>query len=186
MLAKRITIFLITIFFICLYSLFLVFFQIPEMNKAQDNEIKKIIKSVYFDLKEKDLKNATLKSIPENLFFALWVKNNNQKWLPIIYNRSLLTERNLYNPNTLPNSLSIITRIFNDKISDYQFIVWLNKYDIKYIMKHIVLSFLFLILIYLILLLLIEIFLRENTILVNNEEYEDNNYNSTRACQNSY
>ena len=56
MIAKRITIFLITIFFICLYTLFLLFFQIPEMTKAQDNEAKKIIKSIYFDLKEKNLK----------------------------------------------------------------------------------------------------------------------------------
>ena len=80
MIAKRITIFLLTIFFICLYMLFIFFFQIPEMIKAQDNDAKKVLKSIYFDIQKKEIKYSTLRNLPNNLFFAIWVKNDYQKW----------------------------------------------------------------------------------------------------------
>ncbi len=168
MIAKRIIIFLITFFFISLYIIFLFFFQIPEMYKAQDIEANIILKSISFDIKAKDI---NLFNLPNNFFFALWIKNQNKNWIPIIYDGKLLSENHLYNPDTIPQSISIITRVFNNKIGDYEFKIWLNKMNAKFIVKYIFLSFLFLILIFLIIILLIEIFFRENPILVSDDEY---------------
>lgn len=177
--AKKIAIFLITIFFIVLFILFLFFFQIPEMIKAQDIEANTILKSISSDIKVKDIKYSTLDNLPDNFFFALWIKNKNQNWLPIIYDGKIISENHLYNPNTLPSSISIITRILKSKVDDHEYVLWLNKFNSKYIVKYIMLSFLFLILIFLILILLINIFFKENTILTSEDEYlSDKNFHN--------
>jgi|GEM_PF-5535967 len=148
-----------------LFSILFIFLLNPfiSIEEEQNTDAKKVISKINYDIiKYENVSDLTIKSLPKNLFFAIWLKQQNAQWIPIVFDKKNINKNQLIQPKILPYKLKKITRIYPEKISlSYEgsndYIIWLNKYNMFYFLKHFILPLLFLMLTYLIIILLIEI-----------------------------
>ncbi len=151
----------VSVVFIILSLFFIFCLQVPEIKKAKFDEAKNIIIRIDNNLKSSDLNEKLLNSVSNDFFYALWVKEKDRDWLPVFYNDKYLKENELTGWFNAVYKNSPAYEVFPGNtpytINGRQYIMWINKYNIDYVIKYIILALLFLILIYLIFLTVIEL-----------------------------
>ena len=191
---KKVTIILITLFFILLTIFFLFFIQVKEMEKTQNDIANELILKLSIEIKQGNIKDSTISTLPDKLFYAVWIKKSDENWKPIIYDITKLSKMSLTNPSNIPKRISSSARVLTKKTNNFQFVIWINKYNIEYIFKYIILTFLFILLIYLFIILIIEVLYKdkvsgryEKAILIEDEDIaESNNIQDEKDILNYY
>ncbi len=158
---KNFVILIFTTLFVLMSGLFL-FFQISEIDRNKESDVKDILKSVEKEIQNGYIKNETIGSFKKDLFYVIWIKNvNNGEWYPLLYDKlsfkGLKLEDNS-DPNSIDKKIESKAKILKHSVNGVDFIVWTKLYSPTNILKNIVLPILILILIYLVILLIINIF----------------------------
>ena len=177
---KNFVILTFTILFLLVSGVFL-FFQISEIDKNREKEIKETLKIIESEIQTGYIRNETIDSFKKDLFYLIWIKNvNNNEWYPLIYDNLNLKDSDTFierDPNKIPKEIDGKTKILKYPINEIDFIIWANSYSITNILKNIVLPILVIVLIYLIILLIINIFFGIEDDVEYNEYSEHNEYN---------
>ncbi len=155
-----------TILFYCVTGLWLIisglivaFITYPDIDKSQVSDSEKIIENVNGDLLGGIITDKTKNSIPDGFMFVLWRQDpiNPDNWQPIINDKTFKPEK-FNSPLTVSDpSYSRITKVISKNTGDNNYIIWIYKYHLSYIVKYLIIPILFLVLIYLFILLIINI-----------------------------
>lgn len=151
---KNILILSFTIIYILLSIVFITF-QVFELKSIQNKDIDLILEKVAKEIKEGEIKDATLKSLKPEIFFAIWLKKD-KNWEIVIYDK-YINVNNIDNPLSIPSQIIYLSRTYLKNIGDSQFIVWVNKFAKEYYIKNIFFPVLIILFIYLLITFIINI-----------------------------
>lgn len=183
MTVKKIIQIMFTIVFVLISAFFLVF-QYIEISKDQNETAKMILTKLYVEYKQGELSELTLSNIPKSFFYAIWIKEYKKNWRPFIYDNKKISVHDLKAPNKIPVSINKLLRVYNRKINDIDFVIWINKFNTEFFMKNVILTFLILLLLYFIMMLTIEIFYRENYLQYEKDMIEEDSEHVYRTAKN--
>ncbi len=151
--------------------------QLLNIPTYQNNDINKLIDKVNSELNSREVNDYSLVSIEKGSFVCLFTKLSSGKMVPLIYNTTFFTN-GFSEPADVYRTYKKAIRIYENSISGRKFVVWVNKFNVYYYIKYLIIPMCVIFLIYCVIMLLTTLLLGSgNSFSENNEDVKYNGHN---------
>ena len=141
----------IFVFLLIIFIIVLGYIDIPNQLR---NDTEKKLKIISKDLINGNLKSETINTLPKNTFYAIWLKDSENNFIPILFDKryaNLLEKK----PQTIYNEDSYKMILYEKRVLKFDYIVLINRFQIDFYIKNILIPILLIVIIYLILVIVI-------------------------------